>query len=256
MLGAAAQSYAIAHASQWPRQADDCRQAHLELVDRLPEQAFGRDTIFYTGETRIDNPPFGINEEQTYPGRYYFDCTEDASGKRYLFRVRLLFGDRAAVWAEYIANQLPNSEVVDGAQDIVGLQVSWPETAAIPAFDEFVIKSAPRFEGHLDISGNSIYDADEVVLTSGQTLASALQYAGIARPGNYVRKPECPAGLVPQVVTLPLEIGHEDLQALTYFRTYAADGGSRWQIKSRIHGVESESVDAAPVRVSVFTLCS
>ena len=259
MLGAAAQSYALAHAGHWPRQSDDCQQAHLELTHRLPEQAFDRDTIFYAAETEIDPPLFETNEEQAYPGRYYFDCSEDISGERHLFRVGLILDGYATVWADYIANQLPNSEIIDGypgEEDIVGLRVSWPEMTVLPALDEFVVKSDPQFESHLDVNGHSVYDVGEVVLRSGQTLASALQYAGIAQPGNYVNKPGCPLGLVPQLVTVPLEIGHEDLQALTYFRTYASDLGSRWRIHSRVYGAESESLDATRIRVSVFTSCS
>ena len=258
MLGAAAQSYALAHAGHWPRQDDDCRQAHLELTHRLPEQAFDRDTVFYAQE-EITSPLFAINEKRAYPGRYYFDCNEDASGKRHLFRVGLMLDGYATVWGDYIANQLPNSETIDGppeGDDIVGLQVSWPEMTVLPALDEFVVKSDPRFEAHLDIDGYSVYDAGEVALRSGQTLASALQYAGIAKPGNYVNKPDCPPSLVPQLVAVPVEMGHEDLQALTYFRTYASDLGDRWRIHSRVYGAESESLDATRIRVSVFTSCS
>ncbi len=259
MLGAAAQSYALSHAGYWPRQDDNCEQAHLELTHRLPERAFDRDTIFYAGEAEVTPPLFETNEEQAYPGRYYFDCSEDMSGKRYLFRVGLMFDGYAAVWADYIANQLPNSEIIDGPvpdDDLVGLQVSWPEMTVLPALNEFVLKSDPQFEAHLDIGGHAVYDAGEVALRSGQTLASALQYAGIAQPGNDVNKPDCPLGLVPQLVTVPIEIGHENLQALTYFRTYASDLGDRWRIHSRVYGVESESSDAARIRVSVFTSCS
>ena len=255
MLGSAAQSYALAHAGVWPRQDYDCQQAHLELTNRLPEEAFNQDTVFYTGTVGSDNLPFSVDEDQTHLGRYYFDCSEIENGDRPRFNVRLILDGNAVAWVEYIANQLPNSRVV-GNSDVRGLEVGWPATAAIPALDDFVSKTAPVFEGDINVNGHSIFDADEVILNSGQTLASSLQYAGIATPGNYIDKPDCPAGLVPQVVAVPLEVSHEDDQAITYFRAYAMDVGELWRIKSTVYGAESESLDAARVRVGVFTLCS
>lgn len=256
-LGAAAQAYTLAHAGAWPLEDQDCRSAHQALTDRLPPEAFSRDTVYFRrlAGAEDDAEPGGGGETRL-SGRYYFDCDENSDGDRPLFRVSLGFGGGDTAWADYVANQLPNSAVApDG--DVRRLEVGWPKPAALPAFDAFVSKTEPLFEGNLDINGNSIFDADEVMLGSGQTLASALQYAGVAAPGNLVNKPACPAGLVPQVVAVPFEMSHSDGQPLTYFRVYAVDTGSTWRIHSTVHGVESQSIDeVSRVRVGVFTLCS
>ncbi len=254
-LGAAAQAYALAHAGAWPREGHDCRQAYRELDERLPQAAFSRDTAFYRGAAAVA-VPFTVAGEPAHLGRYYFDCAENPPGDRPLFRVRLMLGEDTAAWTEYIANQLPNSAVTGGA-DVLGLEVGWPEAAALPALDAFVAKSDPVFEADIDAGGNSIFDAGEVILSSGQTLASSLQYAGIAAPGNDVDKPDCPPGLAPQVVTVPVEMSHADAQPITYFRTYAQEFGTFWRVRSAVYGSESESANArAHVRVGVFTLCS
>ncbi len=253
-LGGAAQAHTLANAGVWPRQDHDCRQAYQALTDRLPSEAFSRDTAFYRGRAQEGAPQFAPSGEQAYIGRYYFDCSENTQGERTLFRVRLILGGDAAAWAEYIANQLPNS-IVTGGAEVHGLEVGWPPPLALPAFDAFVAKNDPVFEADLDVDGHSILDVGEVILSSGQTLASSLQYAGIAAPGNVVDKPGCPPGLAPQVVTVPVEVSHTDTQPITYFRTYASDIGSAWRIKSVVYGAHGQSHDGH-VRVSVFTLCS
>ena len=256
LLGAAAQAYALAHiGGEWPRQEDDCALAHEELTDRLPSDAFSRDTVFHITAGADDALPFAVAENPAHLGRYYFDCSENAGGERPLFRVRLMFDGDAAGWAEYIANQLPNSAVsVSG--DYRGVEVGWPEAAVLPALDDYVSKDDPELESNLDMNGHTIFDVGEVILDSGQTLASALQYAGVAVPGNYVNKPACPPGLTPQVVTVPLEMSHPDSQPITHFRVYASDSGGRWRIRSSVHGIGSEFTDSNVVRVGVFTLCS
>lgn len=255
-LGAAAQAYTLAHAGAWPLENSDCSDAHQALTDRLPPEAFSRDTVFFRSAVEEADPPSEIEGEERLVGRYYFDCGENSDGDRPLFQVSLDFSAGDAAWADYVANQLPNSSVApDG--DVRRLEIGWPKPAALPAFDAFVLKAEPLFEGNLDVNGNSIFAADEVILSSGQTLASALQYAGVASPGNRVNKPDCPAGLVPQVVTVPLEMSHAEGQPLTHFRVYATDSGSTWRIRSTVHGSGSQSLDAAArVRVGVFTLCS
>ena len=253
-LGAAAQAYALGHAGAWPRQEHDCRQAHRELTDRLPEEAFDHDTAFYRGAA-AGAVPFTTGDGPAHLGRYYFDCSEAPRGDRPLFRVRLMFGEDTAAWAEYIANQLPNSFVV--GDQVLGLEVGWPTATALPALNDFVSRSDPEFEADLDAGGNAIFNAEEVILDSGQTLASSLQYAGIARPGNEVAKPDCPPGLVPQVVTVPVEISHPEGQSITYFKAYAQEFDTFWRVRSAVHGVENESFDGdSHVRVGVFTLCS
>ena len=256
-LGAAAQAYTLAHAGAWPIEERDCLDAHQALTDRLPPEAFSLDTVFFRGDVdEEDDGELGSDDEAQPIGRYYFDCSENSDGIRPLFRVSLSFGAGDAAWADYVANQLPNSSVSSDG-DVRRLETGWPKPAALPAFDAFVSKTEPLFEGNLDVNGNSVFGADEVILGSGQTLASALQYAGVAAPGNRVNKPDCPAGLVPQVVTVPLEMSHPDGQPLTYFRVYATDAGSAWRIRSTVHGAESQSLDAAlRVRVGVFTMCS
>lgn len=247
-LGAAAQAYTLAHAGAWPFEERDCREAHQGLTDRLPPEAFSRDTVFFRGG--------GDDEDARLSGRYYFDCDEDADGDRPLLRVSLDFAAGDADWADYVANQLPNSSVSldDGVRR---LEVGWPKPAALPAFDAFVSKTEPVLEGHLDVNDHSIFGADEVILNSGQTLASAMQYAGVARPGNLVVKPGCPAGLVPQVVTVPVEMGHDLNQPMTYFRVYATNAGPSWRIHSVAYGTGDATYNnASRVRVGVFTLCS
>ena len=254
LLIAAAQAHSLAHAGEWPRQHHDCRRAHEALTARLPSEAFSRDSAFYRGPAPSHAPSFTPGGEPLHLGRYYFDCGRTADGTRPLFRVRMVLGEDTVTWAEYIANQLPNS-VVGGGTTLRSVEVAAPQLAVLPAFDAFVVKDDPVFEADLDVEGNSIFDVGDVILDSGQTLASALQYAGIAVPGNYVNKPDCPLGLTPQVITVPLEVSHEELQPITYFRTYANDLGSAWQISSEVYGMRSEA--AAPrMRVSVFTLCA
>lgn len=260
-VGAAAQAYVLAHAGSgagsWPREEHDCRQAHLALTDRLPPHAFSRDTAFYRG------PADGGALTQAggvawHIGRYYFGCIRNSEDDPSIFRVYLMFdiGDDGAALADYVANQLPGSSVTFYANFPI-LTVEWPLPAALPAFDAFVAKAEPELEGHLDVNGHSIFDADEVILNSGQTLASALQYAGLARPGNEVNKPDCPPGLTPQVVTVPVEMGHNRGQPLTHFRVFADDAGTAWRVNSTVHGVQHQSfTDDSRVRVAVFTMCS
>ena len=255
LLGAAAQAYTLAHQSgDWPRQAQDCLRAHEQLTERLPSEAFSRDTAFYRGPAAGFAAPFMITDGQLHLGRYYFDCSENPDGERPLFRVRLALGEDTAVWAEYIANQLPNPEIVVNS-DVRSLEVGWPLPSALPALDALVAKNDPVFEADLDVNGHAIFAAEEVILEGGQTLASSLQYAGIAAPGNLVDKPRCPPGLVPQVVTVPIELSHEVPQPITYFRAYATDIGNAWRISSTVHGTDSQSTGAR-MRMSVFTLCS
>lgn len=256
-LGAAAQAY-IADNAEWPDETHGCVQA----IERLASENYLPNFTRASGIARNDSPtlPFDTKGAPARSGHFYTECGEDipGSGVRRHFAVRFVLPDIYQKYAGLLKNLLPQSQRLIN-DTVEAVEAVFPLPAAIPAFDELLAVSGEReMEGDLLLGGNQIAEADDVYLSTGQSLGSVVTYAGIVRVGTQVRKPDCPAHYTPTITVAPADVSHSSGAPITKVLFDALDTGTAWAIRSRIfasgEGTVAEENHGA-VSAAVFVRC-
>lgn len=236
VLSNAARRHATRNSGEWPGQQDDGCPSDSAWAALSPEvPGLDRNSPLL----RLGTSTKANGETQTTTlGIYEFRCDDndfviDASA--HSDDIDLL---------DYAASQFARANVqfVDGADR---MRVPVASSTALPELEEL----------------------DDVQLKTGQSLGSAVTFAGVFDPGNEIEKPECPAelGYVPQIVTVPVQMSHSEGFPMVEFRVWAEDLAAtpttpaRWRLRS--HVVTSAN-DGSPepdnddVRIAAFVKCS
>lgn len=257
-LGVAAQLYTLNHNGDWPDLANQC-QGGLALLQLSHLDA---QSPFYTDEAlQSDSVPQGLKGSVPAKfGEYAFACPSQPSDLQYApeWIVQLALSGDDAVWAAYIANQFAGATHVE-LENYSIVEVSTALPSAVPALDAYLPRdgSEPML-GDLDMAGNDIHKASDVVLDTGQTLGSVAVLQVVARPGNQIKKPDCPPQYQPAVFVTPQAIAHSRGLPVTRFRVWASDLGNAWRIHSEVFGTTDspEQSNAETVLVNVTAKCA
>ena len=257
-LGTAAQLYTLNHNGDWPDLANRC-QGSLGL---LQLSYLNSQSPFYTGASL---KPAALPEElkgrkPDKIGEYAFACPPPTIESQYSpeWILQLALSGKDTIWAAYIANQFAGAAHFDLA-DYSIVEVATLLPSAIPALDAYLPRdgSEPML-GNLDMGGNDVHKVGDVILDTGQTLGSVPVLQVIARPGNQVKKPDCPPQYKPAIFVTPQSIAHSRGLPMTRFRVWASDLGNAWRIHSEVFGTTAspDKNNATTVLVNVTAKCA
>jgi len=175
-----AQNYAAEQDSEWPSEADNCASAITTLNAENYLQGFSL------------RSPFGTNLSTS--------CTT-GDGKRFMVSIDAVSAGNAEVLNSY----LPSSTVSGNF-----VTVSVPMPAAIPALEHLLPRDGSRpMTGDLDMGGNRLLEVENIEFPDMDTTsAEAIYFAGIVGNNELVQKNQCPAGLTPTPIVVP--VGYSD----------------------------------------------
>ncbi|MCB2425753.1 pilus assembly FimT family protein [Methylophaga pinxianii] len=175
-----AQNYAAEQDSEWPSEADNCASAITTLNAENYLQGFSLRT------------PFGTNLSTS--------CTT-GDGKRFMVSIDAVSAGNAEVLNSYLPSSTVSGNLVT---------VSVPMPAAIPALDHLLPRDGSRpMTGDLDMGGNRLLEVENIEFPDMDTTsAEAIYFAGIVGNNELVQKNQCPDGLTPTPIVVP--VGYSD----------------------------------------------
>lgn len=263
-IGLAAQDWALKNDNAWPNPEADCALMFSTLTNAGMLGEFdgtqNPKTAFYiTGNRAL--PTANPLVQNVEPGRYYAWCDDEE------LQIDLFFDDDDARWAHYIANRLAGASVTElEDSDDLRLRSFWPLPSAIPILSDFVSRSAPEhtgaMQGNINMGGNAIIGANDVVLRSGHSLGKTIVYAGVVVPGTRLLKPGCSPGLTPQILASFNSLFHSTGRPLHYAEVFSEDvtveNKPAWRVRTRViaNPGGSGQLDYEDLKVNVLIRCS
>ena len=190
----------------------------------------------------------GLSGASPLGASYTTACTTGNSGQ---FSVTIDTGDTVA--AGTIANAL-----TDGVAAGSSVTASWPLPAAIPALDALLPLDGSRaMTGDFDAGGHYLLNATDVLTTTGQSLAGAVQNLTTIDPSGTVAKPTCPTGMSPDAFVTGFPIRSLPSSGALYsLGASRVDLGASWRFDVTAVGPSGpETVTGSYVRVTVATQC-
>ncbi len=260
-IGVAAQTYAAAFNGMWPNQTGDCRSAILTLQNTgyMPARALvnAEQGPMFRPTLLTKNLPFSLpTGTQRQLGRYYTECIL-SSGLRQQFRISYALPDPQIKFRGLIESQIPSSRLVSNA-DFHAVIADIPMPAAVPIVDGLLPRDGSReMTGNLDMDSNNIYNAENVVLASGQSLASTFVYADVVEPRASIVKPSCPSNHEGSILAVPIEVQDTSGLPITKFRVWADNQSStRWRIRNELHVAgRPRVIDSPNIKTAVLVRC-
>ena len=102
-----------------------------------------------------------------------------------------------------------------------------------------------------------LFDARDVVTTTGQTLLNSMQFATTASPGDLIRKPTCPNGMSPQIFTALNRVLMPSGRALHGIQLPVDDLVDSWRVRAVLTGSNGEeTASPSTATIAAFVKCS
>ncbi len=165
-IAQAAQIFRLENTGLWPDEANLCAGAFTAL--------------YIAGRLR------GVSNTSPFNTVYSTSCTTGLAGQ---FFVSVDAATEVA--ASTMGNALPANTVAGST--VTGI---WSVAGAEPAMDALLdLAGTKAMSGPLDMGGNTLINADDVITATGQSLASAVVFKSELLPGESINRPTCPSGM-------------------------------------------------------------
>ena len=108
-----------------------------------------------------------------------------------------------------------------------------------------------------NLGNQYLFGARDVVTETGQTLLNSVQFATVANHGDLIRKPTCPQGMEPRILTALNRVSAPSGRALHGIQLPMDDLADSWRVRAVITGSggeEDATTDTAAI--AVFVKCS
>ena len=156
--------------------------------------------------------------------------------------------------AAALAQKVPGASASGGV-----VTVHYPRPADMPgtggAFMPLDGSASPTATWNL---GNQyLFGARDVATETGQTLLNSVQYATVADPGDLIRKPTCPSGMVPRILTALNRVSTPSGRALHGVQLPVDELTNSWRVRAVITGSGGEETATSDTAtITVFVKCS
>ncbi len=108
-----------------------------------------------------------------------------------------------------------------------------------------------------NLGNQYLFGARDVVTETGQTLLNSVQFATVAGPGDLIRKPTCPNGMVPRILTALNRVSTPSGRALHGIQLPVDELSNSWRVQAVITGSGGEETATSDTAtIAVFVKCS
>ena len=108
-----------------------------------------------------------------------------------------------------------------------------------------------------NLGNQYLFGARDIVTETGQTLLNSVQFATVADPGDLIRKPTCPNGMVPRILTALNRVSTPSGRALHGIQLPVDELTSSWRVRAVITGSGGEETATSDTAtITVFVKCS
>ena len=264
-IGVAAQTYSAAFNGTWPDETNDCRNAIslLQNSGYMPSRTLlnAEQGPMYRSTVRTESLPFSLPTGiQRRLGQFYTECPEVPlnSGIRRHIKVSYAFPGGQVRFRGLIQSQVPSSTLLSNT-NFHAIVASIPQPAAVPIVDSLLPRDGSRtMTGNLNMDENNIYNAENVVLASGQSLASTFVYSDIISEARAeILKPQCAPNHEASILAVPIEVQDTSGLPITKFRVWADNQGTtKWRIRNELHVAGRPGIQDSPnIKTAVLVRC-
>ena len=227
-LANAAQLYAM-ETGMWPNEAGRCRTALSVL------QHAGR----LKGITK--DSPFQADNGDRSPWK--FDCTS----RHFTISVDTHNPRQAGIMAVNMPGATYSNTL---------LYANYPKSAGGNG-NAMPLDGSAQPTDSWNMGDQYLFDARDVATTTGQTLVNSVQYATAAKPGDLIRKPTCPAGMQPRILTALNHVALTSGRALHAIQLPVDELTNAWRVRAVLTGSSgNESVGDRNATIAAFVKCS
>lgn len=108
-----------------------------------------------------------------------------------------------------------------------------------------------------NLGNQYLFGARDIVAETGQTLLNSVQFATVADPGDLIRKPTCPTGMVPRILTALNRVSTPSGRALHGVQLPVDELANAWRVRAVITGSGGdEPATSNTATIAVFVKCS
>ena len=108
-----------------------------------------------------------------------------------------------------------------------------------------------------NLGNQYLFGARDVVTETGQTLLNSVQFATVANPGDLIRKPTCPSGMTPRILTALNRVSTPSGRALHGIQLPVDELADSWRVRAVITGSGGkETATPNTATIAAFVKCS
>lgn len=108
-----------------------------------------------------------------------------------------------------------------------------------------------------NLGNQYLFGARDIVTETGQTLLNSVQFATVADPGDLIRKPTCPNGMIPRILTALNRVSTPSGRALHGIQLPVDELANSWRVRAVITGSGgAETATSDTATIAVFVKCS